>query len=208
MKIPSSCSTDVDMDGQLQKTGATVAFDICGWPGTISSKIMRTAGRLCPCPCSLRISILRDTHPPQISTLLCAAPPLQYSDLRTEGLGLLGFSAISLPQGWSGPSTDQHDTQDWLPLPGFLSLIGWYLPRLENCCFIYFAWFSWLFQTGGWFPGPAIPTLSARRRSASSSHLRFPQEAYLNAVLDYCYSVFSRLGAAAVHAQLCPTLWL
>ena len=29
------------MDGQLQRTGATVAFDICGWPGTISSKIMR-----------------------------------------------------------------------------------------------------------------------------------------------------------------------
>ena len=140
------------MDGQLQRTGATVAFDICGWPGTISSKIMRdswTAVSL-----SLVVFVYQypegywsdqypeDTHPPQISgslSLSVQLPPLQYSDLRTKGLGLLGFSAISLSQGTDqGPSRRNWRHSGLVSSPGFLSLIGRCLPLSWKLLFYMF----------------------------------------------------------------------
>lgn len=44
-----------------------------------------------------------------------------------------------------------EDTQDLFPLQDSCPWLADIYPCLENCCFIYFAWFSWLFQTGGWF---------------------------------------------------------
>lgn len=44
-----------------------------------------------------------------------------------------------------------EDTQDLFPLQDSCLWLADVYPCLENCYFICFAWFSWLFQTGGWF---------------------------------------------------------
>lgn len=66
-------------------------------------------------------------------------PPLQYSDLRTKGLGLLGFSAISLSQGTDqGPSRRNWRHSGLVSSPGFLSLIGRCLPLSWKLLFYMF----------------------------------------------------------------------
>ena len=132
-------------------------------------------------------------------SLFVQLSPVQYSDLRTEGLGLLGFSAISLPQGTDqGPSRHNWGHSGLVSSPGFLSLIGWYLPLSWKLLFCIFCLVFLIVSDRRVI---LVPIISLWPEAEGQARWYFIE--YIWTLCRIIVTVFS----AAVHAQLCPAVW-